>query len=152
MSVTPEQLGAEIERIEKAIGAVHLGLQAAIVKDTIEWLAPQLPVLTGAYRASHTVGVGVAGSGPGVVIYEGPDRVPDDLVVPEEPQGRFGYVDGDDASNAVRERAKPYQRLEIRNGRFYADQVEQRYALYAQAEEVAQSSAERQTAVRIIFS
>ncbi len=121
--ITIEQFAREAEQIIERLPQAHLELQAELVGHAIDQCVERSPVLTGAYRASHTV------LGPGGFIYEGEERVGDDEQVPTYPLARYKPANGSDAARDVRQgevfqEGEPFQRLEIRNGRFYASTLE----------------------------
>ena len=108
----------EIEALIEEIPQAHQRLVAELAGWAIQDVVDTSPVRTGAYRASHTV-IG----GNGTVVYEGNERVGDDEVVPTFPPARYEPANGGDAEREVAE-LEPFQRLEIRNGRFYAAALE----------------------------
>lgn len=143
-TVTPDQLDAEIDRIEREIGDYHRDLVAELAGHAIGRCVDDSPVRTGAYKASHTV-IRHVGSGPGPILYEGPDRVGDDEETPDLPgDPRYQPASGEEAERELKEKLRPYQSIEIRNGRFYADDpVERKYTIYEAARISTESEAER---------
>lgn len=138
-----DNFAREIEKILDEIPDYHRDLQAELAGHAIDACVERSPVLTGAYRASHTV-TSDGGSGPGGVIYEGPERVADDLVVPTYPLARYEPANGADAAEDVKA-IEPFQRIEIRNGRFHASLLE--YGTPTMAPRSIYASAELETEV-----
>ena len=142
-----EEFARVAAEIAKEVPKIHRDLQAELCGFSISRVVEDSPVLTGAYRASHTVNRD-GGSGPGAPVYEGEDRVGDDEVVDTYPLARYTPASGTDAAESVK-REEPFQRLEIRNGRFYASELEygtstkEPRAIYGKAKDATETEAAR---------
>jgi hypothetical protein len=133
-----------VERLIAQLPERHLEMQAKLVHHAIDAVVERSPVMTGAYRGSHTVM-----TGEGRFVYEGRGRVGDETRVPDFPHDRYEPANAFDADSDVRATHKAYQRLVIRNGRYYASILEfgsptkEPRAIYALAEASTEAEAER---------
>lgn len=146
--MTPDEFVRYLHRLAASIPKQHQEMVAELAGWAIHEAVERSPVRTGAYRASHTVTRGDAGSGPGAVVYEGKDRVGDNERVADFPRDRYEPANGRDAEAAVR-RVEPFTRIEIRNGRYYASMIEfgtpsmAPRAIYGAVESLTEARAQR---------
>ena len=111
----------ELQATADAIPAATRDLAAYASAEGLDDLITISPVVSGAFRASHAFWAGEAG--PGDVLWEGPDRQPDDLVM------NLGFGMNLPAPSAgealgVLLDADPFDRWWLRNGRYYASWLE----------------------------
>ena len=142
MNQLRRELEQEVEGIRQGLLDMTAELAGAMIDELVIRTEAHGLVLSGAYRASHAVL-----DGNGIVLYESVNRPPGDQVFSvgygEPPI--FGAEDapsGEDAAQAIRDRAKLGEKLELWNGRFYASQLE-RFSVYGDVVEFGRSEAER---------
>ena len=151
------ELTRDIDRMLEEIPRVHRDLQAELVGLSIDDLVLRSPVLTGAYRSAHFVGVGTGDGEAQKLVYDSPEHA--DPAVDYKPGGQpiFQVPDGKLAEAAYQAEA-PFQRAVITNDRRYASDLEYGNALiaprsiYATAEAVAEAAsrelADRKVVIR----
>ena len=110
----------EVAQILEAIGREVLEVTAQTAGSVVQDLVDRSPVRTGAYRASHALLGGPANT----LIFEGPERPGGDEIIKPGSRAILQPPEGEDAAQAVREESKPYDRIEVWNGRFYASLIE----------------------------
>jgi hypothetical protein len=156
MSLTPEEFEVALGRIADAIPEVHRDLQAALVGEVVNDLVERSPVLTGAYRAAHAVGVGTGDGEAMDLVYDSPEHPDPDVNYTPGAQPIFQVPDGE-LARAAYEEQEPFQRAVVANDRPYAGFLEYGTAtmaprsIYASAEAAAEATAERLSQVPIDF-
>lgn len=139
------EFGREIDRIIDEIPKIHRDLQAELVGRAIDDLVGRSPVLTGAYRAAHFVGVGA--DQPERLVYDSPEH-PDPAIDYKPGAQPFFQVPDGALARATYEGEEPFQRAVIVNDRRYAADLEYGNALmaprsiYATAEAVTEQLAQ----------
>jgi len=137
------QFTQEMDRLIGRVPIVHRDIQAKLVGIAIDELVFTSPVLTGAYRASHAVGVGESAD-ISRLVYDSPSHPEPDREVKlgeqmEPPQGN--------AAEAAYRGEAPFQNAILFNDRFYADKVEYGwstragYGTYHAAEQIVEAVA-----------
>jgi hypothetical protein len=147
LRVDTSGLRAKIEQLKKAIPEAHRDLQAEVVGATVDDLVTRSPVLTGAYRAAHAVGVTTGDGEARRIVYDSPEHPDPAVEYKPGAQPIFQVPDGE-LARAAYEEVEPFQRAVIANDRPYAGFLEYGTAtmaprsIYATAELAAQSIAE----------
>ena len=110
-----------VESIAKRVPEVHRDLQVEVAAGALQYAVYESPVLTGAYRASHTIDVGESESANAV--YWGPELPGADEIITPGSRPILAPPDGPSAQAALADVA-PFQRLQLHNRRFYASLLE----------------------------
>lgn len=146
LTVDTSELRREMAKLEQSIPQAHLELQAEVIGLTIDDLVVRSPVLTGAYRASHAVGIGTGDGEAAILVYDSPEH-PDPAVDLKPGAQPYPQVPDGALARASYEAEEPFRRAVIFNDRRYAGDLEYGNAtmaprsIYATAEVVAEQNA-----------
>jgi len=111
----------ELQATADAIPGATRDLAAFALAEGLDDLILISPVLSGAYRASHAVFEGEAD--PSNILWEGPNRQPDDLRMDLGFGANLPAPSAGEALGALLS-ADPFDRWWLRNGRYYASWLE----------------------------